>query len=52
MEIILIGVGVYIIYIMYKFFTAEKCNVCFGNGHLHDLDGRVCPKCGGSGRIK
>ena len=46
MEIIITGI---IIYFIYTFITAKKCDLYFGNGRLSP-EGRTCPKCEGSGR--
>ena len=47
MEIVVIGIFAYLIYIVYSFNTAEKCVVCFGEGAYN---GYTCRACGGSGR--
>ena len=52
MEIIIIGIIIYLIYVVYKYKTGKKCSLCFGTGGLVANNTKTqCPQCGGSGRM-
>ncbi len=47
MEIIIIGIILYVLYMVYKFKTAKKCIICSGSGVLSGME---CSNCAGTGR--